>query len=377
MPLGQRADCGDARYAGIEIPFTPDIAEQLELTLSGGFDFLVAPLTHPRYRRRPTGVLPPGQLRPPFARADVLLTTGQWSSQVVGKVSPWVAPDAAEPGLRLDSEAALQQELAWAAHLSLQAVVLPALSPVDGSANFARIVGQFMAGLSNMALWVQVPLERAAQQPAASASGMDASPQSNASEAAEAVACSAASPPPQQQGQQAASWGRLWNQMQALAGFHPRLGVLLQVPAEMPPASEVERWLGEPVKALALPASAFIRNRKGFPVLPKAHQDLVARFLRLGVQVLLTNDLAPAEAAAEPTPAEGALMSAAAQGQEELVHPMRLHWEYLSYLFRKLPQLSANEELERGYRDFLQVGEGAMRLAAAGHWGPDCSLDLR
>jgi hypothetical protein len=43
------------------------------------------------------------------------------------------------------------------------------------------------------------------------------------------------------------------------------------------------------------------------------------------------------------------------QWQAELAHPMRLHWEYLSYLFRKLPALSANEELERGYRDFLQV----------------------
>lgn len=41
--------------------------------------------------------------------------------QVVGKVSPWVDPDALDEGLRLDSEAALQQELAWAAHLSLQA----------------------------------------------------------------------------------------------------------------------------------------------------------------------------------------------------------------------------------------------------------------
>ena len=41
--------------------------------------------------------------------------------------------------------------------------------------------------------------------------------------------------------------------------------------------------------------------------------------------------------------------------QEAMAHPMRLHWEYLSYLFRKLPVLSANEELERGYRDFLQV----------------------
>ncbi len=61
---------------------------------------------------------------------------------MVGKVSPWVAPDAADAALRLDSEAALQQELAWAAHLSLQAVMLPVLSPTEGNANYARLVGQ-------------------------------------------------------------------------------------------------------------------------------------------------------------------------------------------------------------------------------------------
>jgi hypothetical protein len=33
MPLGQRTDCGDARYAGIEIPFTSNIADQLEVLL--------------------------------------------------------------------------------------------------------------------------------------------------------------------------------------------------------------------------------------------------------------------------------------------------------------------------------------------------------
>ncbi len=31
MPLGQRSDCGDAKYAGVEIPYSPDIAEQLEV----------------------------------------------------------------------------------------------------------------------------------------------------------------------------------------------------------------------------------------------------------------------------------------------------------------------------------------------------------
>ncbi len=57
------------------------------------------------------------------------------------------------------------------------------------------------------------------------------------------------------------------------------------MPHELPAPAEVERWVGEPVKALALPASVFTRNRKGFPVLPKGHQELLSRFLQLGVQV--------------------------------------------------------------------------------------------
>ena len=53
------------------------------------------------------------------------------------------------------------------------------------------------------------------------------------------------------------------------------------------------------------------------------------------------------------TPAQGSHLP---DGQgAEAAHPLRLHWEYLSYVFRKLPALSATEELERSYRDFLQV----------------------
>ena len=98
-----------------------------------------------------------------------------------------------------------------------------------------------MAGLSNMALWVQVPLQPAAQQPASPAASMDAMSQPGNPAEAERTADTAASgaPQPQQQAnglqqQQnlaapAASWGQMWNQLQALSGFHPRLGVLLQV----------------------------------------------------------------------------------------------------------------------------------------------------
>lgn len=35
-------------------------------------------------------------------------------------------------------------------------------------------------------------------------------------------------------------------------------------------------------------------------------------------------------------------------------HPLRIYWEYLSYIFRKLPATSEHDAVEQGYRDFLQ-----------------------
>ena len=54
---------------------------------------------------------------------------------------------------------------------------------------------------------------------------------------------------------------------------------------QLPGAAELEVWFGEPVKALAVAVTAFTSNRKGFPVLPRAHQDFLSRFLQMGVQV--------------------------------------------------------------------------------------------
>ena len=76
------------------------------------------------------------------------------------------------------------------------------------------------------------------------------------------------------------------------------------------------------------------------------------------MQVILTG--APhqgggGEPSPSPTPAE----AAAAGGQRVLAaadaHPLRAHWDYLAFLFRRLPALAPEEELERGYRDYLQV----------------------
>ena len=134
-----------------------DLQRCLRDTLDAGFDFLVTPLAHPRHRRPAPSARDPSSPQPaPFARSDLLLNSSQWSSQVVGKTSPWIDPDAASRPLRRDSEAALRQELAWAAHLSLHAVLLP--PPALKAANYARLVNQFLGALSHTALWVRVPV---------------------------------------------------------------------------------------------------------------------------------------------------------------------------------------------------------------------------
>ena len=75
---------------------------------------------------------------------------------MVGKTSPWIDADSASAPSRRDGEAALRQELMWAAHLSLHAVLLP--TPSFSAANYARVVNQFLSALSSTALWVRVPV---------------------------------------------------------------------------------------------------------------------------------------------------------------------------------------------------------------------------
>uniref|UniRef100_A0A0E0JVC7 Protein arginine N-methyltransferase n=1 Tax=Oryza punctata TaxID=4537 RepID=A0A0E0JVC7_ORYPU len=156
MPLGQRAgDKSESRYCGVEVldfPAGEELPAVLSHSLSSSFDFLLAPLVDPDYRPAPGAVLP-------VAASDLVLGPAQWSSHIVGKISEWIDLDSEDEQLRLDSEITLKQEIAWASHLSLQACVLP--PPKRSScANYARVVNHILQGLTNMQLWLRIPLEK-------------------------------------------------------------------------------------------------------------------------------------------------------------------------------------------------------------------------
>ena len=70
------------------------------------FDFISAPIVHPRYKREFLQVLPkrPG----PLTRSDKVLTGSDWCSLVVAKLSPWIDLDSTDETVRRNSEKACE-----------------------------------------------------------------------------------------------------------------------------------------------------------------------------------------------------------------------------------------------------------------------------
>lgn len=65
---------------------------------------------------------------------------------------------------------------------------------------------------------------------------------------------------------EASAWNEPWNWW---SKFHERLeydkrvGVVLELTADLPSQELLKRWLGEPVKAIIIPTSIFHNNKKG------------------------------------------------------------------------------------------------------------------
>lgn len=55
----------------------------------------------------------------------------------------------------------------------------------------------------------------------------------------------------------------------------------------IPSSSELERWMGEPIKALSISTSMFLINQYKQPVLSKAHQIIIQHFMALDVQYII------------------------------------------------------------------------------------------
>ncbi|XP_062224111.1 protein arginine N-methyltransferase 5-like isoform X4 [Phragmites australis] len=326
MPLGQRAgDKSDSRYCGVEVldfPAGDGLPAVLSHSLSSAFDFVLAPLVDPAYRPSSGAVLP-------VAASDLVLSPSQWSTHVVGKLSEWIDLDAEDEQLRLDSELTLKQEIAWASHLSLQACVLP--TPRRSSCgNYARVVNQILQGLTNMQLWLRLPLEKSEPMD----DDHDKVKNNNHMLQSEMVD----------------SW-ELWNTFRLLCDHSSQLYVALDISSTLPSANSLGRWFGEPVRVAILQTNVFLTNAKGYPCLSKRHQNLLTGFFNHSVQVIISGRSNHNVSRV----VEGVLSGDENHTEDTPVrHVLSPYLDYTAYLYRRMDPLPEQECFEINYRDFLQ-----------------------
>uniref|UniRef100_A0A8V5GG38 Protein arginine N-methyltransferase 5 n=1 Tax=Melopsittacus undulatus TaxID=13146 RepID=A0A8V5GG38_MELUD len=266
------------------------------------FDFLCLPLFHPRHRRE--FQREPARSRAgPHTRSDLLLSGRDWNTLIVGKLSPWIRPDSPLEHVRRNSEEALRQELGFSAYLGLPAVLVPLRQ--RHSPNLARMLCTHLQAAHHSAMvWVQVPL-MAPEDEREDLVGNEEL----------------------ERGGDETTWG--WSVLTGLYWFI-LVYTALEVGPDLPSSAAIDRWLGEPLKAALLPTSLFLTNKRGFPVLSRAHQRLLARLLKLEVQVVLTG-----------APRHGG-------------KPLGSYLQYMEHVGQHRPPPSAYELFARGYEDYLQ-----------------------
>lgn len=87
--------------------------------------------------------------------------------------------------------------------------------------------------------------------------------------------------------------------MRSLCNYHRKLIVALEFDASASLSDtsdrELQRWRGESVRYAIVPAECFVRNKQGYPVLPKKHKALLLDLMDRQVQVVFASGSASTE----------------------------------------------------------------------------------
>ena len=282
---------------GIDLGFEADLEGAIENMCGEGYDFACVNIVNPE-KRKSFLKSENGERIGDLSNPEFMLKSQDWSALVVGKLSTWLPLRAENDLKRAVAEESAREELHYAAYLSLPAVLI-SLQSMECE-NLAKLVYTHLLKSHHCAnMWIKVPmcLENS------DSNGVDSDDFAN-------------------------TW-KWWNKFRSLCNQNNRLGVALKVTADLPETAIINQWLGEPIRAVLLPTSVFLSNKKGFPVLSHRHQALMMQFFRLNCQVVIV-------------------------GRNRHNYNMRVYQQYINYLFDNRPPLDQYETFAKGYEDYLQ-----------------------
>lgn len=128
----------------------------------------------------------------------------------------------------------------------------------------------------------------------------------------------------------------------------------IEIGEDLPSDTVVDKWLGEPIKAAILPTSIFLTNKKGFPVLSKAHQRVLFRLFKVNVTNIMSHSLDSVQLSnyIRSSQLEAQFIFTGANRHSE--KDLRSYLQYLEYLNQNRPAPNAYELFAKGYEDYLQ-----------------------
>ncbi|KAG2462160.1 ANM5 methyltransferase, partial [Polypterus senegalus] len=252
----------------------------------------------------------PGKSRPGAqTRSDLLLSGRDWNTLIVGKLSHWIEVDSDIEITRKNSEAALIQELNFAAYLGLPAFMITLRQ--ENNANLARLLlNHIHTGHHSSMFWVRVPLMASEDVRDDVIENDPISSKDNTVD-------------------EEKTW-MWWHSFRTLCDYNKRICLAIEIGPDLPSDTVIDKWLGEPIKAAVLSTNIFLTNKKGFPVLSKSHQKIIFRLFKLETQFIFTGTNRHSD------------------------KEFRSYLQYLEYLNQNRPAPNSYELFSKGYEDYLQ-----------------------
>ncbi|KAK9455537.1 PRMT5 arginine-N-methyltransferase-domain-containing protein [Dipodascopsis uninucleata] len=318
-------DQNDARntelfYVGIEIQCNiSGLSVDSDRVLSyvgDGYDIVMTPITTPEYRSKVTELIEQADynkfpyVAPPNLTEVSFAPNTASMQHIYGISSNWLELDSADDRVASISAQVLHNEVSYAAFCGLGYVIVPGPRRRTNVAQYSQAINSVLNAIPYVNICIHLPMTEEHRDENEEVQSTDLS-----------------------------IW-EIWNSIRTLCDYPSRLSISLQVPVKLPAQNILARWFAEPVSVLIISAKIFLRNSKGYPVLSKAHQYFLFKFLKQKPYTILQDVKESIELrssqSSEPEIEESAFLI------------------YIRHLHKVLPPPSAMERFGQGYQDLLQ-----------------------
>ncbi|EAW13031.1 protein arginine N-methyltransferase [Aspergillus clavatus NRRL 1] len=363
----------------------PITAQIVQAAHESNYDMLTTPITTPHFHSRVLTLLsshlsklqavssdPNGTLAttentnpvviPPLGPADTHLTPNQTMSQLMGVTSSWIDMCSPDPLIADISRQVFMLEVAYAAFCGVGYLLIPGPKLHHGSLHSEGVVfyARAIQDAINLGPYIQYHIWL----------GMVDNPDLEVDMMGDLAPLAREEFLSDSEGGQPlkvdpfGTWDA-WDVIRRICKYHTRLVVALCLPKHLPPITVQTRWHSEPVHLLTMDTNTFIKNQKGYPVLSKAHQALIAKLMRLRTPPwILLCDVGPipgveSNDASETNPSnlsgsDYPSLAQASASNKKYLDPTP-HLSYIRNLQQRQPPRSAIERFGVGYQDYLQA----------------------